>query len=91
MVPAYNITTTWTRPMRHFDNVITALWVLYQVHLVSLFWRQQHGVHFWVVQTWTLFMSFQGFRAVVVLLAQKPQLTLCSACMCSQAVMQAHE
>jgi len=30
-VPAWNLTTMWTRDLRRFDNVITGLWVLYQV------------------------------------------------------------
>ncbi len=30
-LPPYELTTSWTRDLRRFDNVITALWVLYQV------------------------------------------------------------
>ncbi len=32
-VPPYELTTSWTRDLRRFDNVITALWVLYQVRV----------------------------------------------------------
>ena len=34
-VPPWNITTSWTRDLRRFDNVITGLWVLYQVRLYA--------------------------------------------------------
>lgn len=38
-VPAWNITnTSWTRDMRRFDNIFTALWVLYQVRRGEVCW-----------------------------------------------------
>lgn len=30
-VPAWNITTEWARDLHRFDNVVTGIWVLYQV------------------------------------------------------------
>lgn len=30
-VPPWNITTSWTRDLRRFDNIFTGLWVLFQV------------------------------------------------------------
>ncbi|KAF5831586.1 Ion transport protein-domain-containing protein, partial [Dunaliella salina] len=35
-VPPWNITTSWTRDLRRFDNVGTAMWVLYQMASVEL-------------------------------------------------------
>jgi hypothetical protein len=30
-VPPYELLTSWTRDLRRFDNVVTGIWVLYQV------------------------------------------------------------
>jgi len=35
-VPPYELLTSWTRDLRRFDNVVTALWVLYQMASVEL-------------------------------------------------------
>jgi hypothetical protein len=35
-VPPWELTTSWTRDLRRFDNIINALWVLFQVHAAAL-------------------------------------------------------
>ena len=39
-VPPREITTSWTQDLRRFDNVISALWVLYQVRVC---WHLNYG------------------------------------------------
>uniref|UniRef100_A0A7S3R2M3 Ion transport domain-containing protein n=1 Tax=Dunaliella tertiolecta TaxID=3047 RepID=A0A7S3R2M3_DUNTE len=34
-VPAWNLSTIWTRDLRRFDNVVTGIWVLYQMALIE--------------------------------------------------------